>query len=373
MKENKFFPEIKGNFGFGCMRLPMQGDKVDIGQTCRMVDAFIDAGFNYFDTAHGYIGGLSETALKAALTSRYPRDKYLLADKLSQNFFEKEEDIRPYVETMLEATGAGYFDFFLLHAQSAGNYPQYKRCRAYEIAQELKAEGKVRHVGFSFHDSAEVLDMILTEHPEVEFVQLQFNYLDYEDEGVQSRKCYEVCVKHGKPVVVMEPVKGGSLVNLPADALKVLADLNGGSAASYAVRFAGSFDNIFMVLSGMSNMEQMNDNISAMADFKPLDETEHAAVREVVRIFKAIPQIGCTGCRYCCDGCPMSINIPVLFSAQNRARQFGADQAMWPWHRATKDGGKPSDCIGCGQCEDICPQHLPIRELLKEVAATFEK
>ena len=373
MVKNRFFPEVKGNFGFGCMRLPMAGDKVDEEKVCRMVDAFLDAGFNYFDTAHGYIGGQSEIAVKNCLTSRYPRDRYVLADKLSHNFFEKEEDIRPYFETMLKATGVDYFDFFLMHAQGNGNYQKYKDCRAYEIAAELKAEGKIRHIGFSFHDSAEMLDTILTEQPVVEFVQLQFNYLDYEDEGVQSRKCYEVCEKHGVPVVVMEPVKGGSLVNLPADALKVMEDLQGGSAASYAIRFAAGFENIHMVLSGMSSIEQMNDNLSFMKDFKPLDETEQAAIKEVVRLFKAIPQIGCTGCRYCTDGCPMSINIPTLFAAQNRARQFGKDNAMWPWMRATKEGGKPSDCIGCGQCEAACPQHLPIRELLQEVAGTFEK
>ncbi len=372
MVNNRFFPEVKGNFGFGCMRLPMLGDKVDEAQVSLMVDEFIAAGFNYFDTAHGYIGGQSEIAIKNCLTSRYPRSSYLLADKLSPNFFEKEEDIRPYFETMLEAAGVEYFDFFLMHAQSAGNYQKYKDCRAYEIAAELKAEGKIRHLGFSFHDSAEMLDTILNEQPAVEFVQLQFNYLDYEDEGVQSRKCYEVCVKHGLPVVVMEPVKGGSLVNLPADALKVMEDLHGGSAASYAIRFAAGFENVHMVLSGMSSMDQMLDNLSFMKDFKPLDETEQAAVREVVRLFKAIPQIGCTGCRYCTDGCPMSINIPTLFAAQNRARQFGKENAMWPWMRATKEGGKPSDCIGCGQCENACPQHLPIRELLKEVAETFE-
>ena len=354
------------------MRLPMKYGEVDTEAFSGMVDAFLSAGFNYFDTAHVYIGGKSETALKTCLTSRYPRDAYLLADKLSESCFRTEADIRPYFQQMLDATGVSYFDFFLLHAQNAGNYEKYKATRAYEIAGELKAEGKIRHVGFSFHDTADVLDRILTEQPQVEFVQLQFNYLDYEDEGVQSRKCYEVCVKHGKPVVVMEPVRGGSLVSLPAHAMQVLEDLHGGSPASYAIRFAAGFDNIFMVLSGMSNQAQMDDNLSYMKDFQPLDDAEHEAIREVVRRFREIELIPCTGCRYCVDGCPQKLDIPVLFTAENHARQFGKDNTMWLYRRATKEGGIPSACIRCGKCERICPQKLPIRDYLRGVAQTFE-
>lgn len=368
---NSCFPEVKKNFGFGCMRLPMQGGEVDIPSFCRMVDTFLERGFNYFDTAHGYIGGKSETAIKAGLTSRYPRESYLLADKLSENYFEKQEDIRPYFESMCQACGVEYFDFFLLHAQNAHNYEKYKACHAYEIAAELKAEGRVRHVGFSFHDSAEVLDRILTEQPQVEFVQIQFNYLDYEDENVQSRACYEVCRKHGKPVIVMEPVKGGSLVNLPPRAMEVM-EAAGGSAASYAIRYAAGFEGIFMVLSGMSDLPQMLDNLSYMEDFQPLNAQEQQTVAEVIARFRETPLIPCTGCRYCTDGCPMHIHIPALFTAENRARQFGKEGGAWPFAHAIRDGGKPSACVECGQCEALCPQHLPIRDLLKQVAERFE-
>lgn len=206
---------IRKNFGFGCMRLPMDGENVNIPETKQMVDAFLDAGFNYFDTAHGYLQGKSETALRECLTSRYPRERYILTDKLTANFFKTEADIRPFFESQLAACGVEYFDFYLMHAQGAGNYPHFRECHAYETAFRLKAEGKVRHVGVSFHDTAEVLEQILTDYPDIEVVQIQFNYLDYDDPAVQSRRCYEVCRKHGKPVIVMEPVKGGNLVNLP--------------------------------------------------------------------------------------------------------------------------------------------------------------
>ena len=254
---------VKKNFGFGCMRLPMNGESVNLEETGRMVDAFLEAGFNYFDTAHGYLQGESEKALKACLTSRYPRESYVLTDKLTGSFFKSEADIRPLFESQLEACGVTYFDFYLMHAQSAKNYGHFKACRAYETAFALKAEGRVRHVGLSFHDSAEVLEQILTEYPAIEAVQLQFNYADYDDPKVQSRKCYEVCVKHGKPVIVMEPVKGGNLVKLPDAAKQVFEDLHGGSPASYAIRFASGFPGSLMVLSGMSDIKQMKDNISS--------------------------------------------------------------------------------------------------------------
>lgn len=280
--EEKTLAQIMGiqkNFGFGCMRLPMKGEDVDIEETCRMVDEFLASGFNYFDTAHGYIQGKSETALKTCLTSRYPRDRYLLTNKLTNFFFKKEEDIRPLFESQLEACGVDYFDLYLMHAQGKENYPFFKACRAYETAFELKKEGKVKHVGSSFHDRAEVLEEILTDYPEIEVVQIQFNYLDYEDPAVQSRACYEVCRKFNKPVIVMEPVKGGSLVNLPEDAKAVLDELHGGSPASYAIRFAAGFPGMIMVLSGMSNLEQMKDNLSYMKDFQPLKENELEAIK----------------------------------------------------------------------------------------------
>ncbi len=365
---------VKKNFGFGYMRLPMNGDEVNLEETKKMVDAFLDAGFNYFDTAHGYIQGKSETALKACLTSRYPRDKYILTNKLSGGFFKTEADIRPLFQSQLEACGVDYFDFYLMHAQGEGCYPHYKKCRAYETAFELKKEGKVRHVGISFHDRAEFLEQILTEYPQIEVVQIQFNYVDYDDLAVQSRKCYEVCRKYNKPVVVMEPVKGGNLVNLPEEAAKVLEDLHGGSPASYAIRFAAGFPGMMMVLSGMSSLEQMNDNISFMKDFKPLDDKEMEAIHKVQEIFKSKNLIPCTGCRYCTDGCPQHIAIPDLFAIMNTKQIHHDWNANYYYHSVhTAPGRKASDCLKCGKCEKACPQHLPIRQLLEDVAKEFEK
>lgn len=366
--------KVKKNFGFGCMRLPMNGDQVDIAETTRMVDEFLAQGFNYFDTAHGYIGGKSELALKECLTSRYPREAYSLTDKLTDSYFKTEADIRPFFESQLEACGVDYFDFYLMHAQNADNFKKFKACRAYETAFALKAEGRIRHVGLSFHDRAEVLDQILTEYPQIEVVQIQFNYLDYDDIAVQSRKCYEVCRKHGKPVLVMEPVKGGSLVNLPEEAKKVLDDLHGGSPASYAIRFAAGFPGMMMVLSGMSDLEQMKDNLSYMRDFKPLNETELAAVNKVQEIFHKMNMIPCTACRYCVEGCPKQISIPDLFAIMNIKQlhhDWNADYYYEEVH--TAPGRRASDCLKCGKCEKICPQHLPIRKLLEEVAKEFDK
>ena len=376
MIQNPFFPEIHGNFGFGCMRLPMKDGKVNYDEFCRMTDAFIASGLNYFDTAHGYLGGQSETAIRDCVARRHDRSEFLLTDKLTAPYFNREEDIRPFFESQLEACGVEYFDFYLMHAQDRNNYQKYKRCRAYETAVELKKEGRIRHFGISFHDKAEVLDRILSEHPEIEIVQIQFNYADYEDASVESRKVYEVCEKHGKPVIVMEPVKGGSLVNLPEEADRILRGLKGGSNASYALRFAASFPNMAMVLSGMSTMEQMKDNLSAMADFHPLNDQEKEAVQKVCGIFRSLNLVPCTGCCYCVEEsqCPRGIRIPDMFSSLNAHEAFHNWNTGYYYNNViTGEGhGRASDCIRCGKCEKVCPQHLPIRELLKSVARTFE-
>ena len=357
---NTQFPEIKKNFGFGCMRFPMDGEQVDVAAVTKMVDAFLAAGFNYFDTARPYHGGNSEAVLKQVLTSRYPREVYLLTNKLSPTCFETEAEILPFFESQLERCGVDYFDFYLFHANSAVRHQKYKDTNAYEIVKGLKKAGKVRHIGTSFHDSAQVLEQILTEVPEIEVVQLQFNYVDYEDPNVQSRACYEVCRKFGKKVLVMEPVKGGSLVNLPQEAMELLKD----GPASYALRYAAGFEDIIMVLSGMSSLEQVLENIATMKDFQPLSDAEQEIVSQVRTLYQAQHKIPCTACRYCVDGCPAGIDIPGLFACLNEKR--AGNEANYDAFEVKADA-----CLECGQCEAECPQHLQIRQLLKEVHKAF--
>lgn len=360
--------------GFGCMRFPIVNDQVDTAEVIRMVDAFMANGFTYFDTAHGYLGGKSETALRECLTSRYPRESYILTDKLSTHHFSSNEEIRPLFQSQLDACGVEYFDYYLMHAQDKNIFEKFKACRAYETAPEFLAEGRIRHFGISFHDKANVLEQILIEYPQIEVVQIQLNYVDFDDPSVEAGKCLAVCRKYGKPAIIMEPVKGGSLVKLPEAAQKVFDDLHGGSNASYAIRFAASQEGVMMVLSGMGSMEMVNDNISYMKDFQPLNDEEQKAVEKVCEIFRGLGAVPCTACRYCTEVCPQRIPIPDLFACLNAKRIFNNWNTGYYYNNIhTKNGGKASECIGCGQCEGICPQHLEIRSLLKEVAAEFEQ
>ena len=360
--------------GFGLMRLPrLEDGSIDIEQTSRMTDAFLAAGGRYFDTAYVYEG--SEEAARKALVERHPRDSYYLATKLNagEGFCQNAEEAKAELRTSLERTGAGYFDFYLLHALGQKNVDRYNSFGLWDFVKEIKEEGLVRHYGFSFHDSPEFLDQLLTEHPDVEFVQLQINYADWEDPVVQSRACYEVAKKHGKPVVVMEPVKGGTLAD-PPQALKDIfeKELPDASPASWAIRFVASLDNVMMVLSGMSSMEQMEDNLSYMKDFAPLSASEAAAVTAAREALDRIDKIACTSCHYCTPGCPVGIHIPEIFSVMNLYKMYGMLERARRDYGWRPGGPKASECIQCGQCEGICPQHLPVISYLQEVAETLE-
>ena len=367
--------------GFGLMRLPRldpaDEGSIDLKQTKQMVDTFLQRGFTYFDTAWMYCAFKSENAVKDVLTSRHPRESYTLATKLHAAYIHSLDDRDAIFNTQREKTGVDYFDYYLLHDMGAERYEIYKKYDCFSWIAEKKRQGLIKHMGFSFHDTAEVLDQILTEHPEMEFVQLQINYLDWDSEGVQSRKCYEVATKHGKPVIVMEPVKGGTLAKLPAAAEKLLRQADpDASIPSWAVRFAAGLPNVKMVLSGMSSTEQLLDNTGFMQDFVPLTQQEQAVIAQVVDTINASIAIPCTGCAYCTEGCPMHIAIPKYFSLYNADLQELKDKDFTSqgayYDNLTQKFGKASDCIACGQCESVCPQHLPIIENLKRVAKQFE-
>lgn len=365
--------EKQGQLGFGFMRIPQTDGKVDIEKTIPIVDRYMALGGRYFDTARGYIDGDSEIGLRECVVKRYPREQFAIANKLSDPYFETEEDLAPFFETQLAAVGVDYFDYYLIHSITAKNYKKYTACNAFDFVKSLKAQGKVRHIGFSFHDSAALLEEVLTAHPEMEFVQIQFNYEDFEDPGIQSRLVYEVCAAHNKPVIVMEPLKGGNLVKLPEEAAAVLSALNGGSQASYGLRFAASFPQVKMILSGMGSIEDVEDNTVALSGEKALSEAEQAAIGKVQEILRSQNSVKCTACAYCVKGCPMNIPIPEVFSAYNTQMRYGGWNSKMYYYGSIRGKGRASSCIECGACEDICPQHLPIREHLKAAADVFDK
>lgn len=361
--------------GFGIMRLPMTDPNdektVDIEKTQEMIDAYMESGFNYFDTAFIYHRGMSEKILGQLLVDRYPRDSYILTDKMPTFMVKKPEDYDSLFAKQLDRTHVDYFDYYFFHSLGRVSYEQMTEFGGFEWMKNLKASGKCRHLGFSYHDGAETLDRILSEHPEFEVVQLQLNYFDWDDEGVQAKDCYDVCCKHGVKVIVMEPLKGGTLVNLPDEALDILKKVSPqDSIASWGIRFAGGLENVMMVLSGMSNMEQLKDNINTMKNFKALSDDESKAIAEVVDILKKKIDIRCTACRYCTQGCPMEIRIPEYFALYNNCRIFGFTENIYSVYENII-GGRPEECIGCGQCESVCPQHIQIIENIKKVGDFF--
>ena len=366
--------------GFGLMRLPLTdaNDKgsIDIEALKEMVDTFMEQGFTYFDTAWMYCAFKSENAVKEALTDRYPRDRYTLTTKLHASYLKTKEDRNRIFEEQRQKTGVDYFDYYLIHAIDQELYSLYNEMDCFNWLIEKKKQGLVKHIGFSYHDSAEFLDQVLTEHPEMEFVQLKMNYLDWESAEVQSRKCYEVAIKHGKPVIVMEPVKGGILADVPAEVRESFAayhpDL---SVPSWAIRFVASLDNVAMVLSGMSNMEQLMDNISYMKEFVPMNAEETELVHKAAEMIKDSIAIPCTGCSYCTEGCPMQIAIPDLFRVYNKSKrgEITDVEAKEEYRQLTESGGKARECLACGQCQVACPQHLEIINYLKDVAKCMEK
>jgi len=363
--------------GFGLMRLPkLEDNTIDIEQTKQMVDLFLQAGFTYFDTAWGYEG--SEAAIKQALVDRYPRDSYMLATKLAAWIkCETREQAIAQFETSLERTGAGYFDFYLLHNLGGPRTEIYERFNLWNWALEQKEKCLIRHLGFSFHGTAEELDAVLTAHPEAEFVQLQINYADWEDTDAQSRKLYEVARKHNKPVVIMEPVKGGLLANPPESVAKLLkASAPEVSYASWAVKYAASLPGVITVLSGMSNVEQVEDNTGYMKEFKGLSAEEQKVVAAAQEALAAIPLIPCTSCNYCAKVCPQGIGISGTFAAMNHHRVYQNLQAAkfrHHWNVEVQGKAFANTCVECGQCEDVCPQHIAIREQLKEAAELLLK
>lgn len=360
--------------GFGMMRLPTDGNGVDVPQVCRMVDDYMAGGMCYFDTAYMYCENQSESVVKAAVVDRYPRERFWLTTKLPIWMAQTLEDRDRIFQEQLRRTGAGYFDLYLFHSIEDGNYQRYVDFDCFAWALEQKRRGQVRHLGFSFHGTPELLERILTEHPEVEIVQIQLNYADWDNPLVQSRRVYEVLRKFNKPILVMEPVKGGSLATVsPQVEEKMRALQPDATPASWALRFVASLPGVVTILSGMSDRAQMADNLKTLGAFQPLSQQEQAVIRYAQEQLAQSPAIGCTSCRYCVAGCPQEIRIPDVFRALSALRLYGEKEEPHNLYQGiTKAGGKASDCLGCGQCEGVCPQHLPVVSLMKEAASRLD-
>ena len=366
MSRGKLTMEETKKLGFGLMRLPKKGLGIDVAQTCRMVDMFLDAGFTYFDTAHVYPG--SEEATGKALVARHNREDFTLATKLFAMTALTEKMARQQFETSLTRMGTDYIDYYLLHTLMENNYKKYDKFHLWDFVKEEKEKGRIRYAGFSFHDGPELLEEILKAHPEADFVQLQINYADWENPHVTSRANYEMARKYGKKIVVMEPVKGGALADPPKEVKKLFDEYAPeASYASWAIRFVASLEGILTVLSGMSNIEQMQDNLSYMKDFKPLNEEERKIIRKAQEIMGRSATIPCTACSYCTKGCPKQIPIPEIFAAMNKRLGDGQmSEAKTAYEGIIAKGPGADACVSCGQCESVCPQHISIISELKK-------
>ncbi|MCR5202053.1 MAG: aldo/keto reductase [Lachnospiraceae bacterium] len=362
--------------GFGLMRLPEKDGEIEMDRVCKMVDSYMKSGLNYFDTAYVYHGGKSEVVAREAVVKRYPRDSFTIATKLPAWEIKKEEDIERIFNEQLERAGVDYFDFYLLHSVEDGNnYDTYVKYDCFKWGVKKKEEGKIKHFGFSFHGSPELLEEIVDSHPEIEFVQIQLNYLDRTNPVVRSGELYDILHKRNIPIIVMEPVRGGMLANMtPENEARFKAVRPNDSMASWALRYVGSLPGIMTILSGMSAEDQMEDNLKTFTNFEPVSEEEMAVINEVTDDILSVPQIGCTACKYCVDGCPMNISIPDVFRTINTLRRYPDDWRSKNFYSGvTATHGKAEDCIACGQCESVCPQHLPIIELMKEAAEILDK